>query len=151
MAQTLCRLLIHCIFHKKASAPVIRDEEQHRLNLFIQKTCSTYNCPCLTVNGPGDHLHLLIALSPEVPLSSFIKEIKRLSTRFLKECNMPYYHDFYWQAGYAGFSVSDKFRDAVFRYIANQKEHHRSVSPHHEFEMLLRNAGISADDWFYWL
>lgn len=131
MAQTLCRLLIHCVFHKKASAPVIRDEEQHRLNLFIQKTCSTYNCPCLTVNGPGDHLHLLIALSPEVSLSSFIKEIKRLSTRFLKECDMPYYHDFYWQAGYAGFSVSDKFRDAVavFRYIANQKEQHRRRWP----------------------
>ena len=94
MPQTLCHLLIHCVFHKKASAPTIRDTDQRRLNLFIKDTCDNYGCSCIIVNGPGDHIHLLTTLSPEIPLSTFIKEIKRLSSRFLKECDSIYYHNF---------------------------------------------------------
>ena len=151
MVQTLSNLLIHCVFHKKASAPAIRDEEQKRLNLFIEQTARHYQCSCLIANGTGNHLHLLVVLSVELPLAQFVKEIKRLSTRFLKECDAGYYHSFYWQAGYAAFSVSEKYKDAVYGYIARQKEHHRCCSPQREFELLLRNAGIenaaSACDW----
>ena len=58
MSQTLCSLLIHCAFHKKASAPNIRKDDQIRLNAFIQKTCEAYKCRCLIAHGPGDHMHL---------------------------------------------------------------------------------------------
>ena len=149
MPQTLCHLLIHCVFHKKVSAPTIRDIDQRRLNIFIKDTCENYGCSCIIANGPGDHLHLLTTLSPEIPLSTFIKEIKRLSSRFLKECDSIYYHNFYWQSGYAGFSVSRKFKKSVYQYIITQKEHHQKRSTDSELEALLRNAGIDSDH-HYW-
>ena len=151
MPQTLCSLLIHGVFHKKTSAPCIRREDQKRLNAFVQKTCETYQCPCLIVNGPGDHLHFLVLLSQEVTLSHLIKEIKRTSTLFLKECDGAYYHHFHWQSGYGGFSVSEKLKNVVYEYILRQEEHHKKRSMYDEFEMLLKNAGITQyENRYYW-
>ncbi len=151
MPQTLCSLLIHGVFHKKTSAPCIRREDQKRLNAFVQKTCETYQCPCLIVNGPGDHLHFLVLLSQEVTLSHLIKEIKRTSTLFLKECDGVYYHHFHWQSGYGGFSVSEKLKNVVYEYILRQEEHHKKRSMYDEFEMLLKNAGITQyENRYYW-
>ena len=151
MSQTLCSLLIHCAFHKKASAPNIRKDDQIRLNAFIQKTCEAYKCRCLIAHGPGDHMHCLVILSPETTLSELIKEIKRTSTLFLKECDAVYYHHFQWQAGYGGFSVSEKLKDVVYQYIVHQEEHHQRYSAHDEFEMLIKNAGVTRyKHKYYW-
>lgn len=143
MSQTLSNILVHVVFHKKTSAPAIRENEQHRLNRFVQRTCENLKCHCLIANGPGDHLHLLAALSPEVSVAQLVKEVKRTATGFLKECDMAYYHDFYWQAGYGVFSVSAKLKDAVYAYITRQKEHHQKQPAQSEFEALLRSAGVT--------
>ena len=151
MSQTLCNLLIHGVFHKKASAPSIRRSDQIRLNTFIHKTCEAHKFPCLIVNGPGDHLHFLIVLSPEMALSHLVGEIKRTSTMFLKECDAAYYHYFQWQSGYGGFTVSERLRDAVYEYIAHQEEHHTKRSMQDEFELLLKHAGVTCyEGKYYW-
>ncbi len=151
MSQTLCNLLIHGVFHKKRTAPDIRRDDQTRLNSFIQRTCEAHKCPCLIANGPGDHIHFLIVVSPEMALSHLVGEMKRTSTLFLKQCDATYYHRFQWQSGYGGFSVSEKLRDAVYQYIAQQEEHHKRHSVQDEFELLLRNAGVTRyEDQYYW-
>ena len=151
MSQTLCNLLIHGVFHKKGTAPNIRKDDQQRLHSFIQQTCKTHQCPCLIVNGPGDHLHFLVVLSPNMALSHLVGEIKRTSTLFLKECDATYYCRFQWQSGYGGFTVSERLRDAVYNYIAHQEEHHKRNSVQDEFELLLKNAGvIRYESRYYW-
>ena len=151
MSQTLCNLLIHGVFHKKRTAPDIRRDDQTRLNSFIQRTCEAHKCPCLIANGPGDHIHFLIVVSPEMALSHLVGEMKRTSTLFLKQCDATYYHRFQWQSGYGGFSVSEKLRDAVYQYIAQQEEHHKRYSVQDEFELLLRNAGVTRyEGQYYW-
>ena len=151
MSQTLCNLLIHGVFHKKRTAPDIRRDDQTRLNSFIQRTCEAHKCPCLIANGPGDHIHFLIVVSPEMALSHLVGEMKRTSTLFLKQCDVTYYHRFQWQSGYGGFSVSEKLRDAVYQYIAQQEEHHKRHSVQDEFELLLRNAGVTRyEGQYYW-
>lgn len=142
MPQTLCNILVHLVFHKKTSAPIIRDEEQHRLNRFVQCTCKNLKCHCLIANGTGDHLHLLVAWTPELSVAKLVKEVKRTATGFLKECDGAYYHEFYWQSGYGAFSVSYKLKDVVYKYIACQKEHHQKQTVRNEFEALLKNANI---------
>jgi len=151
MSQTLCNLLIHGVFHKKRTAPDIRREDQTRLNSFIKRTCEAHKCPCLIANGPGDHIHFLIVVSPEMALSHLVGEIKRTSTLFLKQCDATYYHHFQWQSGYGGFSVSEKLRDAVYQYTAHQEEHHKRHTVQDEFEVLLKNAGITRyEGQYYW-
>jgi len=84
-------------------------------------------------------------------LSHLVGEMKRTSTLFLKQCDATYYHRFQWQSGYGGFSVSEKLRDAVYQYIAQQEEHHKRHSVQDEFELLLRNAGVTRyEGQYYW-
>ena len=82
MPHSLTHLLIHCVYHKGRYAPIIREEDQYRLNGFIIEQSKHLKSHCLIANGPGDHIHLLVALSANIALSQFIKEIQRTSTGF---------------------------------------------------------------------
>ena len=53
---------------------------------------------------------------------------------------------FYWQRGYAAFTVSQSNLKQVQRYVAEQKEHHRKVSFRDEFILFLRANGIEYDE-----
>lgn len=151
MSQHLCNILVHCIFHKGAQAPDIREQDQAMVNKYVAGICEQKLSHCLVVNGPGNHLHILISLAPTIALSELIKEIKRVSTLFLKEQDGVYYHQFYWQSGYGAFSVSYKVKDAVCQYILNQTEHHRKVSLEDELTALARNAKVDGyQREYYW-
>ena len=48
--------------------------------------------------------------------------------------------EFYWQNGYAAFSVSQSNVPIVKRYIENQEEHHRKMTFQDELRALLERA-----------
>ena len=151
MSQSLCNLLVHCVFHKSQSAPMIKIDDQQLLNKYIIEICEKLKCHCLVANGPGDHEHILVVLSSNVAVAQLVKEVKRVSTTFLKEHDAAYYLGFHWQSGYGAFSVSYKHKDAVFQYIMNQVGHHQKHSSEDEFVALLHSANIQ--DYtkeFYW-
>lgn len=54
--------------------------------------------------------------------------------------------DFYWQRGYAAFTVSQSNLKHVQQYLAGQKEHHRKVSFRDEFILFLKANGIEYDE-----
>ena len=62
-----------------------------------------------------------------IAISKFIEDIKRNSSRWIKMKGISY-QNFAWQNGYACFSVSSFKKDTVVRYIANQKEHHKTLT-----------------------
>lgn len=57
--------------------------------------------------------------------------------------------DFAWQTGYGAFSVSYSNLDQVKDYIANQEEHHRTMTWDEEYQALLERHGITFDERFY--
>ena len=58
--------------------------------------------------------------------------------------------DFYWQGGYGAFSISPAHVEPVRAYIANQEEHHKTVSFQDEFRRLLRKYGVEYDERYIW-
>ena len=58
--------------------------------------------------------------------------------------------DFQWQAGYAGFSVSQSNVEEVTKYIENQAEHHRKMTFQDELRALFRRHGIEFDERYVW-
>jgi hypothetical protein len=50
-------------------------------------------------------------------------------------------HDFGWQDGYGGFTVSKTSVADVEQYIRNQKLHHQAVSFEQEYVAMLRKTG----------
>ena len=57
---------------------------------------------------------------------------------------------FQWQAGYAGFSVSQSNVEEVTKYIENQAEHHRKMTFQDELRALFRRHGIEFDERYVW-
>ena len=54
--------------------------------------------------------------------------------------------DFYWQNGYAAFSVSASQEQQVKRYIENQEEHHRKMTFQDELRALFMRHQVEFID-----
>ena len=53
-------------------------------------------------------------------------------------------------AGYGAFSVSPSHKEDVYRYIADQREHHRKVTFQEEYRKLLMKYGVGFDERYVW-
>lgn len=65
-------------------------------------------------------------------------------------CGLTQGGDFQWQAGYGAFSVSHRDVDAVREYIANQEQHHKTISFVDEFLQILREHDAVYDERYLW-
>jgi len=75
--------------------------------------------------------------------------VKKSSSRWIKTRGERF-HDFYWQAGYGAFSVSESNVGTVREYIRTQQDHHRTVSFEQEYRAFLRKHGIDFDERYLW-
>jgi len=148
MASTLTKLLIHTTFSTKDRLALIPEAIEPDLYAYIGGICRRMESPLLAMGGPADHLHLLVSLGKTVALSDLMLNVKRDSSKWIKEHGAPAH--FAWQDGYFGFSIGESGVDALRAYIANQKEHHRSVDFKDEMRTFLRKYGIEWDERFVW-
>ena len=93
---------------------------------------------CQAIGGIEDHIHILVGLTPSHCLKDFVRELKKSATLWSQE-TLP---QFYWQEGYAAFTVSPTARPQVKHYIANQHAHHHKVSFQDELAGMLASAGV---------
>ncbi len=94
-----------------------------------------------SAGGTTNHLHILLVLPSDMPLSKAVQILKANSSRWLGEHGI----DFAWQEGYAAFSVSASQVSAVREYIRNQAAHHQRRNFEEEFLALLKKSGIAYD------
>ena len=145
MAQSLCKIYLHIIFHIKSCSPAILDEHLNRLHEYVGKVVNTTGAQVLCVGGTGNHIHALVMLPSTLTASRLVEEMKRNSSRWRKSLS-PHYEKFAWQAGYAVFSVSQSVVDTTIKYIRNQKEHHQKQTFHDEYISFLRLYNIHYDE-----
>lgn len=106
-------------------------------------------CNPIIVGGVEDHVHLMTTLSRSCKPADFVKEVKRVSSIWIKE-EFEGYSKFQWLAGYGCFSIGRSQVEEVCDYIANQEEHHQRVSFQEEFRSFLRKYEIEYDDKYVW-
>ena len=87
-------------------------------------------------------------LSKDVTISQIVEEIKRNSSRWIKNLDPVYYHFFAWQGGYAAYSINQSVVDKTLQYIANQKEHHTKHSFAEEYRAFLKLYNVEYDENF---
>lgn len=92
------------------------------------------------IGGIEDHVHLLFALPPTLPLSKVVQTLKANSSKWMNE---QFQRAFAWQEGYGAFSISISHMDATISYIQNQPEHHKKKTFEEEFAEILRRHGLS--------
>lgn len=149
MSQPLSKLYVHLVFHIKFNSVPIRSEDENHLYAYIGSIIKDNQSMPILINGTKDHLHILCVQSKNIALAKLVEEIKRHSSRWIKTLN-PYYHQFAWQGGYAGFSVSPSLYDRTKKYIAKQEEYHKKATFKEELITFLKEYDIEYDEHYLW-
>lgn len=127
MGQSLVKNYVHIVFSTKYRRKLIDDEIESELFAYLGGICNDLNCQVLNVGGYRDHVHILCMLSKNIPLAKLMEEVKGHSSKWIKTKGERF-KEFYWQNGYAAFSVDERGIEIVRMYIENQKEHHSGKS-----------------------
>jgi REP element-mobilizing transposase RayT len=110
---------------------------------------TTLESPALIIGGVEDHVHLLTRHSKNLAVAIFIREMKRSSSKWVKQ-ERPGLGEFHWQAGYGAFSVSPSHIGALTEYIRNQEQHHQRHTFEDEFRRLCKMYGVPIDERYVW-
>lgn len=124
---------------------MIAPEWRSDLHAYIGGTVRGLGATPTIVNGVADHVHLLVGLRGTHAVADLVREVKKASHSWASER----FRGFQWQDGYAAFSVSPSDVGRVTAYIANQEEHHRTVSSVDELRALLAEFGVEFDERFF--
>ena len=150
MPQSLSRVVVHLIFSTKNRQPLLKDAGvRDELYRYAAKTLSTLDCTPIKINGIEDHIHFLFGLSRNHAIKKIVGEIKSDNSKWIKTKGDEY-KDFYWQAGYGIFSVSESKVAEVKRYIEDQQQHHQKMSFQDEFRRICERHGIAIDEHYVW-
>lgn len=149
MSQSLVKNLLHLVYSTKNRQPWI--PEEHRQDLFAYKAgiFKNWESPAIIIGGVEDHVHALFSLSKNFALKDIVEEVKKSSSKWMK-AQGPRNKKFYWQAGYAAFSVSQSNLEAVRRYIEGQEERHRKMTYQEELRALCRKHKVAFDERYVW-
>ncbi len=128
MPNTYHQIFIHIIFAVKHRRAMIRDQWKSEFFAVIGNLINETGSRTVIVNGIEDHVHCLISLKPDLSVSDVVKSAKAKSSKWVNESG---YLDsrFEWQSGFGAFSYSKSQLPNVKKYIQNQEEHHKKISP----------------------
>jgi len=149
MGQSLVKNYVHLIFSTKQRAPLIHHPIDKELYSYLGGICNRLECQVVVVGGYKDHVHIFCMLSKKIPMVKLIEELKSHSSKWIKTKGEAY-KNFYWQNGYAAFSVNPSEIDRVISYITNQHEHHRSKTYKDEYRAFLKKYNVEFDERFVW-
>jgi putative transposase len=149
MATTLTKVLLHITFSTKQRDPIISEAIEPHLHAYLGGICRRLESPALTIGGTSDHVHLLVSLSKSLALSELMMQLKRDSSRWVKD-HPSGSRDFAWQEGYFAFSTGASTIEDLTAYIANQKAHHATIDFKDEVRMFFRKYGIECDERYVW-
>jgi len=150
MPQSLAFIYAHLVFSTKNRVDYLKNKEvKDKLFAYIGSILRNNDSTPMVVGGTANHVHILCSISKNHPLSAVIREIKRSSSKWVKDFDSSL-SAFQWQNGYAAFSVSKGNLQRVCSYIANQEKHHQRVSFEEELRDILRRQGIEIDERYLW-
>ncbi|WP_186407593.1 transposase [Candidatus Accumulibacter aalborgensis] len=150
MPQSLSAVYLHLVFSTKDRQPFLQAPEvRQEMHAYLGGVSKSLDCPPVIVGGVEDHVHLLCRMARSVTQSDWVKEIKRVSSIWIKRRN-PALAAFAWQAGFGVFSVSTSALERTSHYIASQEEHHKQRTFQDEYRTLLQKYGVAADERYVW-
>ena len=149
MSQSLVNNLVHLIYSTKHRMRYLNADLRPRLWAYQAGILTKWDSPAICIGGYDDHTHILFSLSKNHALKTVVEHVKKGSSIWIKEQG-PRLDHFYWQGGYAAFSVSESKVADVQQYIENQETHHQRVSFQDELREFLKRHGVPFDEAYLW-
>lgn len=120
-------LYYHIVITTKKRQGVIKPDRERELFAYIMGITKNLNGTLIRINAALNHMHLLVKLPPTVTVSDYLATVKRSTSLYIKESGL--FPKFWgWSREYSAETVSAGLVDVVKNYIANQKEHHQTIS-----------------------
>lgn len=113
----------HVVWCPKYRRKVLVGEVQDRLRMLIQQVATEHQSEIIELEIMPDHVHLLVEVDPQYGIHRFVKQIKGLSSRILRQefpsikSRLPTL----WTNSYFVSTVGDAPLALVKQYIENQK------------------------------
>ncbi len=149
MSQSLTKNLIHLVYSTRHRQAWLTEETRTSLFAYQAGIYRQWDSPAIVIGGVEDHVHALFSLSKNHALKKVVEEVKKGSSKWMKAEGLRI-RDFYWQQGYAAFSVSVSNVPTLKRYIEDQPRHHRRMNFQDELRGLLTRHGIEFDERYLW-
>jgi len=139
------QLYTHLVFAVKYRDRLLKREIRYDLFKYISGIITNRKHKSIIINGYLDHIHILIGLNPNDKISDLIATIKRSSSLYIND-KCFFNNKFHWQDGYGAFSYGKSQLKNVYKYIANQEEHHKVHTFRKEYLKLLEKFEIEYDE-----
>jgi putative transposase len=149
MPQSLAKIYIHLVFSTKNRERVLTDDIRPDLHSYLGGILNGLGCAPVEINSEPDHVHILFILSRTESVSNVVPQVKKSSNDWLRTKDARF-AQFFWQAGYGAFSVSQSAVEEVRAYIRNQHEHHQRTSFQDEYRAFLRRYEVEFDERYVW-
>jgi len=149
MPQSFSNNYVHIVFSTKYRERFLHEGIRDRMFAYMGGICNEFECCPIIIGGYFDHVHILCNLSRKIALMKLVEEVKSHSSRWIK-LNDENCVNFYWQHGYAGFSVDKSRIEQLKRYIGTQKQHHQQKDFQREYLKLLVEHNIEYDERYMW-
>ncbi|MBK7128494.1 MAG: IS200/IS605 family transposase [Crocinitomicaceae bacterium] len=154
MAGTFSQIYIQYVFAVKGRANLLQKPWRQEVFKYMSGIVKAKNQKPIIINGVEDHVHVLVGIKPSMSISDLVRDIKNNSSNFINEQKFVN-GKFSWQEGYGVFSYAHSQVENVYRYIANQEEHHLKRSFKKEYYSFLEKFSVEYDekylfDWLQW-
>lgn len=147
MANTYHKLYVQCVFAVKYRNAVIHESWRSDLFRVIGNLINETGCSNMIVNGIEDHVHCFFSIKPTTEISNVKQIVKAKSSKWVNE-NGILRERFEWQRGYGAFTYSSWDKDKIYRYIANQQQHHSKIEFKREYRNILKKHEVEFDEAF---
>ncbi len=149
MPQSLSQTIIHVVFSTKNRVNWIDTKIRNELHAYIAGLLRKHDSQAFRVGGIADHIHIACTLPRTMTQSDLVKLVKHASSDWMRKQSSDY-NDFYWQRGYAIFSVSYSNLETVVNYIDKQEVHHENISFQDELRLFMKKSNMSFDEKYIW-
>jgi REP element-mobilizing transposase RayT len=147
MPQSLSQVYIHIVFSTKNIEFLLPEEVRPKLQAYIVGVLAELKSYTIGLYANPDHIHILCTLPRIISIASLLSKIKTASSKWMKKNGI---NNFYWQDGYAVFSVSSSKLKAVKVYIANQQSHHKKSTFKEEVREFYKKYQVEYDERYVW-
>jgi putative transposase len=141
MANTYSQLYVQIVFAVKGRQNLISKKWKDEIYKYITGIITNQKQKLIAINGMPDHIHILVGIKPNIPLSDLVRDIKSSSSKFINEQKW-INGKFEWQTGFGAFSYGHSQLTNVIKYIENQEEHHKTKTFKEEYMAFLKLFNI---------
>jgi putative transposase len=145
MSNTYTQLYVHVVFTVAGRQSLLARTWRDDVFRYITGIVRNRREKLLAINGVSDHVHIALGLTPTIPLSDLVRDIKAGSSGFINSQKWVRGR-FRWQEGFGAFSFARADLDRVVKYIMNQESHHNKRLFREEFVQILDESNIAYEE-----